>query len=132
MARLTCYDPEEDTDHWMEIDVTESVQHWVDNPSENYGVVLKAYMCNFQTATYTFPSSEALGVDARPQIVISYTTAPPTAYTNQYGHADQYANDHRHAHCDGHEDGYGLAHADGDYHRDGYFHYRRRAGAGLA
>jgi len=84
--QLACYDPTEDPlDHWVELDVTESVQHWVDHPSENYGVVVKAYTCNDQTVYYAFPSSEASGVDARPQLVVSYAVAPPTATPTNTG-----------------------------------------------
>ena len=66
---------------WSQMDITPAVQYWMDNPGENFGVVIKAVYCSQQTTTYTMWSSNAVsGMEAsRPQLVISYLPPAPTA-----------------------------------------------------
>lgn len=74
----SCYDPTADTDHWIDIDVTSAVQHWADHPEQNFGVVIKPYMCRERTVLYTLASSETWSEGGRPQLCISYILPPPT------------------------------------------------------
>jgi hypothetical protein len=54
---------------WYEWDVTEAVRGWVQNPSANYGLVLKAY--GDVKVMYTFASGED-SVSIRPKLTITY------------------------------------------------------------
>ena len=56
---------------WVEFDVTELVQQWIDNPDSNYGVVIKAYL-HTVTISYSFWSSEGPLAWFRPQLVVDY------------------------------------------------------------
>ena len=56
---------------WVEFDVTEMVQQWIDNPDSNYGAVIKAYLHTI-TISYSFWSSEGPLPWFRPQLVVEY------------------------------------------------------------
>ncbi|MGC8826548.1 MAG: DNRLRE domain-containing protein, partial [Anaerolineae bacterium] len=75
---LSCYDPTRDIDRWIDLDVSESAQHWAGSPGENYGVVVKPYRCRDMTALYTFSSSESTVQAYRPQLCLAYIIPPPT------------------------------------------------------
>jgi hypothetical protein len=63
---------------WLELDVTAMVNHWVMQPAENFGAVLKAYRYLDQTVLYTLWSSEVNNAGLRPQLCISYLMPTPT------------------------------------------------------
>lgn len=66
---------------WIELDVTAQVQNWVNNPSQNFGLLIE------QGATYftTFASSESTDVALRPKLDVCYTRdgGPETCVTIQ-------------------------------------------------
>ncbi len=80
---------------WGEEDVTNLVRRWMENPSENYGMVIQPYGWN--DISYSFDSSESTNRWARPQLVLYYgspssstptvtptPTATPTPTTVSY------------------------------------------------
>jgi len=66
---------------WYSWSVSEMVQHWINFPGENKGVVLKGYGDHF--VQFAFASSEYWNKDLRPQLQVTYIigelpTATPT------------------------------------------------------
>lgn len=54
---------------WMQFDVTELVQKWLDEPESNYGVLLTAR--SFYIGSF-FASCEASDTELRPKLIIEY------------------------------------------------------------
>ena len=60
------------------LDVTDSVQYWLDHPDENYGLVVKADSCRTLTAMYFYYSSQWSVMAQRPQLEVRYFVPPPS------------------------------------------------------
>jgi len=58
---------------WIELDVTPQVQHWVDNPTENFGLLIEQGLTYFTT----FASSESTDMTLRPKLDVCYTRGGP-------------------------------------------------------
>ncbi len=76
---------------WGEEDITPLVRRWMENPSENYGIMIQPYSRG--NVTYKFTSSDSSEQWARPQLVLYYgssssfvptPTATPTPTTVSY------------------------------------------------
>ena len=57
---------------WIEFDITDLAQYWVDHPETNYGIVIKAYL-HSETVSYSFWSSQGPLTALRPQLRLDYT-----------------------------------------------------------
>ncbi|MBK6429368.1 DNRLRE domain-containing protein [Candidatus Amarolinea dominans] len=66
---------------WVNLDVTALLQFWLDNPGQNYGVMLMIEGLDGQTVYYDMRSGTHWQVDTRPTLRFAYTTDPavPTA-----------------------------------------------------
>jgi len=62
----------------LTLDVTDSVQYWLDHPNENFGLVVKADLCRTLTATYFFYSSQWSTLALRPQLEVRHFVPPPS------------------------------------------------------
>lgn len=66
---------------WIELNVTAQVQSWVNNPSQNFGLLLEQGLTYFTT----FASSESTDVALRPKLDVCFTRdgGPETCVTIQ-------------------------------------------------
>jgi hypothetical protein len=74
---------------WYEVDVTQLVRDWTENPAANYGMILRGQ--SDRSVHYDFASSDHVTQALRPMLVIDYTapeapaTATPTAVPTPSG-----------------------------------------------
>ncbi len=61
---------------WVELDVTDAVIHWLNNPTTNFGLLLTG--SSEGGVQYTFLSSEWVDVSKRPRLIIDYVVVTPT------------------------------------------------------
>jgi hypothetical protein len=62
---------------WMEFNVTGLVQHWLRDPGQNYGMIIKSFDVS-APSHHIFFSSDHPGEDGRPKLTIRYEPALPT------------------------------------------------------
>jgi YVTN family beta-propeller protein len=65
------------TETWVDFDVTETVQGWVSGNIQNHGLVLRGGTGS-GNVRYSFASSQYRQVEVRPRLVISYVIPTPT------------------------------------------------------
>ena len=75
VAQLECYEPAAD-DGWIALDLTDAAAYWLEHPTENFGVVVKAYRCG-HTVLYGVSSSEATELSTRPEMALGYLPLEP-------------------------------------------------------
>ncbi len=62
---------------WVEVDVTDIVNYWLQHPGENYGFLLRFYQPEDKSVLITMLSTNWSGTALRPKLEITYYT-PPT------------------------------------------------------
>ena len=62
---------------WVEVDVTDLVNYWLQHPDQNYGFLLRFYQPEDKSVLITMLSSNWGGTALRPKLEITYYT-PPT------------------------------------------------------
>jgi len=74
-AEVDCYAPPLSPARMIEFDVTTLAQQWLADPSTNFGVTVKAYLCH-GTALYYIYSADSRTTERRPELYLEYM-APP-------------------------------------------------------
>ncbi|MBM4429752.1 MAG: DNRLRE domain-containing protein [Chloroflexi bacterium] len=62
----------------ISLDLTTLVQHWIDDPTTNHGLLLRGREAGGRVS-YSFGSSENSNLDFRPRLLVVYEGAPPLA-----------------------------------------------------
>ncbi|MBC7224753.1 MAG: DNRLRE domain-containing protein, partial [Anaerolineae bacterium] len=76
--------PWEDINTWYELDVTDMVQEWVDNPASNLGVLVRA--TGATAVQYNVASAEHADPHLRPKLVVAYRVGPTPTPTSTPTH----------------------------------------------
>lgn len=68
---------------WVELDVTDMVQDWIDGAKDNYGAVIYVSDGDASGGTWEFESSEATTTANRPELEINYTAGEVSTFISR-------------------------------------------------